>query len=995
MRINLSPRLTWIIGIIVALVAVYAIAGFFIAPGIVRGKLARQVSATLHRPAAVGPVRVNPFSLSVTVDSLRVADKDGAMLFAWDEFYINFELISVLRREADFKEVRLVRPYGRMVIRRDGSLNVTDIVDSMKAAPSSGPAPVVSIDALHIVDARLDVVDSATGRPFATTIGPWRIDLAAFATRRDNNSRYSFSGRTESGESFAWAGTLGTDPLRSAGEFSLDSLKLPKYGPFYERTVAFNVVRGIAGIKAKYDVDFTPQARKMQMSGGELRVGDLAIVERGRTDTAVRVRELVVGRVSVDALARKAYVGEITSRAGVLNALRNKDSTINVMRLMVMRSDSGAALAKASAPAKTPAPWRWLIAHVAADSYAVNFIDSSTAKPAVIAITNASVTFDSIANDSARVSPLHATATWAPNGALKADGSIAIWKHTGDLAVSARAVSLRPFDPYGKPAMNLVISDGRLATDARITYNIADSLHPDFTYKGDLRIERFATVDGKDRLPFLSFSALRFTGVDYAYKANKLTMKEIRLDDPSVVFRIAEDGRSSMSTIFPRSGGDSARADSTVAHDSAPPPPKTVAAHPASGAGSRSQVSSAAKTSIGRIKITNGSIALDDKSLQPAVAFSVTKINAVTGRLSSDSLGTGTLDLTASVDNVAPVKITGSFNPLSDKEGSDLTVDLQGMELIPVGPYSGKYLGYLISKGKMKVEMKYRVVGRQLKSENKLTLDEFTFGDQTNSPEATKMPVKLGFAIMRDRNGQIVFDVPIEGNLDDPDFHFGRVIGRAILNVLTKLITSPFKLLGGMFGAGANVDLSYAEFAEGSSTLSASEVKKMDVLAKSLYERPALKLEIAGAVDTVADPAALKAAKLEAQFRLKKWTALKAKDPNTPPVDSVMLTVDERAKMLTAAFDAAFPADSAVAAAKKSKSAAPPYPAAEMERRLLATIVISPDDLHSPRDRARQGMPGLPAERAGEQDRIRESLSDGGIDQDGWRAGGIHVAMSG
>jgi hypothetical protein len=606
-------------------------------------------------------------------------------------------------------------------------------------------------------------------------------------------------------------------------------------------------------------------------------------------------------------------------------------------------------------------------------------------------VTNASLTFDSISNDSARASPLHATATWAPNGALAADGSIAIWKHTGDLKISAKGVSLRPFDPYGKPAMDLVISDGRLAADARITYNIADSLHPDFTYTGDLRIDRFATVDGKDRLPFLSFSSLRFTGVDYAYKANKLAMKEIRLDDPSIIFRIAEDGRSSMSTIFPRPGGDSAKTDSAAADSAAKPDtarkaaPAAVAAKPAAGA--KAPASAGAKTSIGSVKISNGSIQLNDKSLQPAVAFSVTKINAVTGRISSDSLGKGTLEMTASVDNVAPVKITGSFNPLSDKEGSDLTVDLQGMELIPVGPYSGKYLGYLISKGKMKVEMKYRVVGRQLKSENKLTLDEFTFGDKTESPEATKMPVKLGFAIMRDRNGQIVFDVPIEGNLDDPDFHFGRVIGRAILNVLTKLITSPFKLLGGMFGGGANVDLSYAEFTAGSSALSAAETKKMDVLAKSLYERPALKLEIAGAVDTVADPAALKAAKLEAQFKLKKWTALKAKDPNTPPVDSVVLTVDERAKMLTAAFNAAFPSDTAVAAAKKAKSAAPPYPAAEMERRLLVTIAISPDDLHLlATARAKACLDYLLTVPTNKIEPERVFLTEGGMKTDGTRA---------
>jgi hypothetical protein len=240
---------------------------------------------------------------------------------------------------------------------------------------------------------------------------------------------------------------------------------------------------------------------------------------------------------------------------------------------------------------------------------------------------------------------------------------------------------------------------------------------------------------------------------------------------------------------------------------------------------------------------------------------------------------------------------------------------------------------------------------------------------------------------MRDRSGQIVFDVPIEGNLDDPNFHFGRVIGRAILNVLTKLITSPFKLLGGMFGGGTTADLSYAEFAPGMSALVPAENKKLDVLAKSLFERPALKLGIAGAVDTAADPAALRTAKLEAQMRLKKWTALKAKDPNTPPVDSVVLTPDERDKQLTAAFVVAFPADSAVLAAKKVKSSAPPYPAAEMERRLAATIAITPDDLHLlATARAKACLDYLLSVPANKIEVERVFLTEGGMKTDGSRA---------
>jgi hypothetical protein len=282
--------------------------------------------------------------------------------------------------------------------------------------------------------------------------------------------------------------------------------------------------------------------------------------------------------------------------------------------------------------------------------------------------------------------------------------------------------------------------------------------------------------------------------------------------------------------------------------------------------------------------------------------------------------------------------------------------------------------------------MQYRVVGRDLRAENKLTIDQFTFGDATNSPEATKMPVKLGIAVMRDRDGQIVFDVPVEGNLDDPNFRLGRVIGRAIINVLTKLITSPFKLLGGLFGGG-DADLSFIEFAPGTAALAPPETKKLDVLAKSLYERPALKLEIAGAVDTLADATALRAAKLDGRLRTAKWTALKAKDPNTPPPDSLVLTPTDRPIWLAAQFAAAFPADSAVLAAKKAKSKLPPYPEAEMERRLLATVTVSPDDLRLlAAARAKRCLDYLLSAPGSKIEPERAYLTEGAVKPDGAKA---------
>src|SRR5262249_10644652 len=147
-----------------------------------------------------------------------------------EELYVNFDLLSAVRRELDFDEIRLEQPYAHLVLRRDGSMNVSDIIDSTNAEskrhPSAGPPPVFAVSGMHILTARVEILDSQPARPFATTLGPLRVDLASFSTRRDNTGQYSFSGTMVTGETFAWQGTFAMDPVRSSGQFALGAIRL-------------------------------------------------------------------------------------------------------------------------------------------------------------------------------------------------------------------------------------------------------------------------------------------------------------------------------------------------------------------------------------------------------------------------------------------------------------------------------------------------------------------------------------------------------------------------------------------------------------------------------------------------------------------------------------------------------------------------------------------------------------------------------------------------
>ena len=211
--------------------------------------------------------------------------------------------------------------------------------------------------------------------------------------------------------------------------------------------------------------------------------------------------------------------------------------------------------------------------------------------------------------------------------------------------------------------------------------------------------------------------------------------------------------------------------------------------------------------------------------------------------------------MTAAVNDAAALKVSGRFNPLSEKEGQHMTIGMQQMDMIPLSPYFGKHVGNGVKAGKLTVAIKYEIVARRLDSRTKLTLKDFEWGEATNSPDATNLPVKTAFKVMRDRSGRIVFDIHVQGDLDDPTFRVDQVVVKQFKDLILRIATSPFALLG-IGGGGGDEDLTYVEFAAGAHTLTEDGKKKLDVLAKELYDHPDLTVQIVGSVDSAADKGA-------------------------------------------------------------------------------------------------------------------------------------------
>src|SRR6201996_7148728 len=269
--------------------------------------------------------------------------------------------------------------------------------------------------------------------------------------------------------------------------------------------------------------------------------------------------------------------------------------------------------------------------------------------------------------------------------------------------------------------------------------------------------------------------------------------------------------------------------------------------------------------SIKKITLQASEADFADLSVKPNFATGIQKLEGSVLGLSSKEKSRAKVDLHGSIDAFAPVSITGEVNVFSTVLYTDIAMSFKNIELSTFNPYSGKFAGYNISKGKLTTELHYKVEGRKLDAQHHIIVEQLEFGAKTESKDAVSLPVKLAVALLKDRDGVIDLNLPISGTLDDPKFRLGPIIWKVFVNILEKAVTAPFALLGSLFGGGP--DLQFVDFQPGAAELDPAAVAKAQSMVKALDARPQLKIEIPIAVVNDLDKLSLVETKFQAQIQ--------------------------------------------------------------------------------------------------------------------------------
>jgi hypothetical protein len=655
----------------------------------------------------------------------------------------------------------------------------------------------------------------------------------------------------------------------------------------------------------------------------------IELVELGyRMDLGDRFRTMdsTLKGLRIDLHGHRIELDEAVSRGVRARMVRNKEGQVEWLSMPLLKTAR-----KVKQELSDERPWNAVVGRLVVTDAEVRVEDRSTSPVAVQTIEGLEITAEKISTEPNSKGKVALKTKVNGKGVLQVDGSLQLAPVATALQVETTAIPLLPLQPYFSEFVNIQLNRGIVSNKGEVRLQF-DKGSLTGGYTGSLTVGDLIAVDKANSADFLKWRSLHFGGIDVALQPMAVNIGEIALADFYSRLILSKEGRLNLLDIVKQKPeAEAGKPPAGDAGKSAEPAAKVAGS-------AASKETAPPPIRIAKVTLQGGTVNFSDFFVKPNYTVNVTKVGGRVSGLSSTADSMADMELRGTYANSAPVTVAAKLNPLAAQAFLDLKADVKGVDLVSFSPYSGKYAGYNIEKGKLSLDIAYKLENRKLSAENRIFIDQLTFGSQVDSPDATKLPVNLAIALLKNNRGEINLNLPISGSLDDPQFSVGGLIVQVIVNLFVKAVTSPFALIGSMFGGGE--ELSNIEFGPGRTTLDAAAVKRLETLAKALTERDSLKLDITGRADPESDMEGIKQVGVERAVKGEKLKEQLKKGGEGVSLDAVEVDSAEYPVYLQRAYkEAKFPKPRNVIGMQKD------LPVAEMEKLMLTNQPASDEEV--------------------------------------------------
>ena len=843
-------------------VVLYALLGFFLAPWLVEKISIDAVQETLGTELSFDEVAINPFVLSLEINGLALDEPDGSPFLTIERIFVNFQLSSLFRWAFTFREFHIESPEVRLARDGDGNFNVAFLVqtspepEDTEEDSESGPVRLFIHD-FAIRDNLIDWRDDVPPEPVVTRFGPVNIDIADLNTLPARPGMQDVLITTDTQGTLSWNGSLQFNPLFSEGHASVKGSHFPITSAYLKHEAGFDITDGEADVEFDYLINTLDDGTL----NAEIRNFDLAFIDvvvrtfnealgrAGEDREVLRLPRMSLSGGELDWPAMRAHADSFAIDDAAVELFRDANGALNVLPPEEPEATE-AATEDPEAPAASDSEWTLSLTQFSINRFALHLEDQSVEPTANIGWQSLDVDVRDISNEPAASFPTTVQLGNGDGGTITVDGQVtALPGVEFDVALGINALALASGHPYLQALADVNFDSGALNADMRLTGDAGDPLRAE----GDVEIVDFLITETDEGSRLGSWSSLRAENLVYSTAGESLEVSEVIFTEPYGDILIAEDGSINLGRV---QKGETTGEEDTDGEDAAAEADEEVVVE---------STDDGLDVTIGRVIVNDASADFADLSLPLPFAAKIAALNGEMSTIATSSAEPSTVELEGDVDEFGEVQIGGTVTPLNPPANTDIAVAFRNVDMPKFSAYSIPFAGREIASGRLDLDLGYQIVEGELVGENRIVLRDFELGDKVDHPDALSLPLGLAVALLKDPDGRISLDVPVRGSVDDPEFKIGGVVAKALVNVLTKIVTSPFALLANLVGAEGD-ELAYLAFAPGRGDLSPPEREKVAKIAEALALRPQLVLQVGGVYEPDTDGAVLRSDMVDARI---------------------------------------------------------------------------------------------------------------------------------
>ncbi|MEM8767679.1 MAG: DUF748 domain-containing protein, partial [Pseudomonadota bacterium] len=884
--------------IAVLLIALYALAGFLLAPWLVERTLVSTLKERLALDAELETLSINPFVLSLTVDELVVKEADGSTLFAFDRLYVNFQLSSLFRWAASFQEIHLIEPVLGAIRYEEARTNFHDLADRWTAtgnavgtaaapepeaadettAAANPPAEATNLPRLLIADLRIvrgsiELTDEVPSETFSTVFAPIDLEVTDLSTLPDRQGNQQVVIRTESGAEVAWTGTLTVNPIALAGELRVAGSYTPLLFRYFRDQLALPVSFDGGDLAANLDYRFAVDRSGALSVIIENLDGTLAGLAVNQPDFPhlVEVEAFKVSGGSLRWPERTVHFDDIHFERVAVDAYRRDSGGYfpPVENEAVPPPTTDEALAEVTEDA---APWTLSADALRLTDWTLSHTDT-TIPDSSLRVSEFDLSLEALSNADNATMPLKVLLRPALGGTVELEGSVQLLPTPALTAeVTGAGLLIATVQPYLSTFARVGLAGGTIAFQG----SLASEAGTPYRYAGDLELRDLSLIDQVQEEALLSWTRLHVDRIEA--EPSKVALSVLSLEAPYARIEIEQDGTTNLARTLVARDADTGAAPQVQSND-------------AGTSGATGDPVQPMTFSIGQTNIRDASARFTDLALPLPFEANISGLGGSASALSSKSSEPARIDLEGQVNEYGRLTINGALNPFAPRATTDVVVDFDNVDLPRMSPYTIKFAGRRIDEGRTDLTITVGLNEGRLDGNNRLVVRDLTLGEKVDQPGAMDLPLDLAVALLKDPSGELDFSFPVAGTLDDPSFSYGGAVRQAFSNVILGLATAPFRLLGSLVGL-ESADIEAIGFEPGRADLTPPQREILARLGEALDQRPQLVLELPGVLAPAEDRAALQAIAVDAEVARR----LEAED------DGKTLLMEQQRRILESLF---------------------------------------------------------------------------------------------